>query len=196
MSSFSPDSVLDFWFLPPADPAYGKPRAQWFKKSDEFDRICRERFEPAVLAGLNGDLNHWAHDDDSALPALALIVLLDQFTRNIFRDDPRMVAGDPIALLTARKLVASGADQGLLPVQRLFCYLPFEHSEDLQMQHESLRLFKSLQAYPDTEDLLVYAEKHAVIIERFGRFPHRNDILGRPSTPEEIEFLKQPGSRF
>jgi len=195
MSAFSPDAVLDFWFLPPDDPGFGKSRQQWFKKSADFDQICKEKLGPAVQAGVNGDLNHWAQDD-SVLPGLALIILLDQFTRNIYRDDHRMVAGDTIALLTAKKIVAEGKDQELLPVQRLFCYLPFEHAEDLEMQHESLRLFKSLQAFPDTEDLLVYAEKHAVIIERFGRFPHRNEVLGRTSTPEEIEFLKQPGSRF
>lgn len=196
MSAFNPADILDFWFLPKDDPGHGQTRVEWYKKSDEFDDLCRERFEPSVQAALNGHLNHWAQDETSAEPALALIVLLDQITRNIYRNDPRMVAGDTIALLTARKLVSDGRDQSFLPVQRQFCYMPFEHAEDLEMQHESLRLFKSLQVFPGTGDLLVYAERHAVIIERFGRFPHRNELLGRVSTPEEIEFLKQPGSGF
>ncbi|MFK7966407.1 MAG: DUF924 family protein [Burkholderiaceae bacterium] len=196
MSAFSPEAILEFWFLPPDDAGFGKKRAEWFTKSASFDQTCRALFEPAVQAGMNGELNHWAADDASAESFLALILLLDQITRNIYRDDARMVAGDTIALLTARKLVASGKDENLLPVQRAFAYLPFEHSENLAMQHESLRLFKQLDAFDETKDMFIYAEKHAVIIERFGRFPHRNDLLGRTSSPEEIEFLTQPGSRF
>ena len=120
------------------------------------------------------------------------MLLLDQFTRNIHRGTPRAFAGDALALATARAMVARGEDVELSTLQRVFVYLPFEHAEDLAMQHESLRLFEQL----GDAGFLDYARRHAVVVERFGRFPHRNAILGRASTPEEIEYLKQPGSGF
>ena len=123
--------------------------------------------------------------------------MLDQFTRNVFRDTPRAFAGDARALQAARALVAGGADRGLLAVQRQFIYLPFEHAESPALQDEALRLFEQLAAdHPEQAGLVEWADKHRVIIERFGRFPHRNLVLGRVSTAEEIEFLKQPGSGF
>jgi uncharacterized protein (DUF924 family) len=137
---------------------------------------------------------HWQETPDGAL---ALIVVLDQFARNIHRGDLRAFAGDTIALATARALVDTGADRALPPVRRVFVYLPFEHAEDLACQDEALRLFGALAAEsPEHADTLDYARRHRDIIARFGRFPHRNEVLGRPSTPDEEAFLAQPGSRF
>mgnify|MGYP003643997147 FL=1 len=188
--------VLDFWFGTPNSPDYGQSRPMWFRKSDAFDAELTEKFGPLVAQALDGQLDHWSQDRADAEPPLAFILLLDQMTRNIHRGTPRMFAGDGQALLTARAMVAAGQDQGLLPVQRQFCYLPFEHAEDRAAQAESLRLFEALKAFPATADVHQWAVSHAVIIERFGRYPHRNEVLGRPSTPDELEFLKQPGSSF
>lgn len=181
--------VLDFWFGP-ADGA----RAEWFRKDPAFDALIAQRFGARVEAALRGELREWHGSPDGAL---ARIVLLDQFTRNIFRATPRAFAGDPLALAAARDMVARGDDQRLPPWRRVFAYLPFEHAEDLAAQQESVRLFKALaQAAPGFDETLDYALRHQVIIERFGRFPHRNDVLGRPSSAAEIAFLREPGSRF
>lgn len=177
-------AVLDFWF---GDADAERP--EWFRKDDAFDATIRQRFGVQVEAALAGGLREWMAGRDSAL---ARVLMLDQFTRNIYRGTPRAFAGDALALQAARAMVASGLDMQLSPLRRVFVYLPFEHAEDRAAQAESLRLFEalSLGGYAD------YARRHAVIVERFGRFPHRNAILGRTSTPEEIEFLKQPGSGF
>lgn len=132
-----------------------------------------------------------------AAAPLAELLLLDQCTRNIFRDTPRAFAGDSRALALAREMTASGADRRLHPLQRGFVYLPFEHAEDLAAQQEGLRHFEALAAADaGSADTLLWAQRHEVIVRRFGRFPHRNAILGRSSTAEELEFLQQPGSRF
>ncbi len=191
--SVTPDEVLDYWFGAPGSAEYGRTRELWFRKSDTTDREIRSRFGAAVEAALGGELAHWA--DGEARRALALIVLLDQFTRNSFRGKARAFAGAAQALAVAKALVADGRDRDLLPVERGFAYLPFEHSEQLADQHESLRLFGQLAA-AGHPDLLVWARRHYDIIARFGRYPHRNELLGRASTAEEIEFLKQPGSSF
>ncbi len=134
---------------------------------------------------------------DKPLAALALVIVLDQFTRNVFRDQARAFAGDAMALATARALVASGADLGLTGVQRQFVYLPFEHAEDLNTQRDSLRLFEQLEHdQPALKGLLDWAKRHHDIIARFGRFPHRNAALGRASSAEELAFLQTPGSGF
>jgi uncharacterized protein (DUF924 family) len=185
--------VLDYWFGAPGSPERGRMRALWFTKSAATDEEIRARFGALVEAALRGELSHWAEGD--MRDALALIVLLDQFTRNIFRDSARAFAGDVAALAVAKGLVAGGRDGQLPPPERLFVYLPFEHSEHGADQRESLRLFGEL-AEAGHPDLLVWAQKHAEVIDRFGRYPHRNALLGRESTPEEIEFLRQPGSRF
>jgi len=184
-------SVLDFWF----GIDHGEPREVrefWFRKSDETDNEIRTRFGAAVSEALAGNLEYWA-----ATPrgALGLILLLDQFTRNIFRGTPRAFAGDEAALARARRLVYTGLDRRLDPVERWFVYLPYEHSEQLIDQYESLRLYRGLAASGAPEPL-EWAQKHFDVIRRFGRFPHRNEILGRESTIEEVEFLRQPGSRF
>jgi uncharacterized protein (DUF924 family) len=186
--------VLDFWFGAPGSSTHGHPRAEWFRKSDAFDAEVRKRFGPLIERALRGELRAW---DAGPEEALARILLLDQFTRNAFRDSPRAFAGDALALAAARAMLASAQDAALLPVQRSFVYLPFEHAEDLAAQDESVRLFTRLvDAAPALADTLAYANRHRAVIARFGRFPHRNAVLGRASTAEELAFLVEPGSRF
>lgn len=181
--------VLDFWFG-----TSGTARDEWFRKDPDFDARIRARFGTLVEQALAGGLAEW---DASADTALARVLLLDQFTRNIFRGTPRAFDGDVQALALARSMVAHGADQALPPLRCVFVYLPFEHAEDEAAQRESLRLFGALAAaHPALASYDDYARRHAVVIERFGRFPHRNAILGRVSTPEEIAFLREPGSSF
>ncbi|MCX7166246.1 MAG: DUF924 domain-containing protein [Rhodocyclales bacterium] len=187
-------AVLDFWFLTPDHPGHGQYRTEWFRKDEGFDTAIRERFAPSVEAALASTPGP---DPDEAI--LARILQLDQFTRNIFRDTPRAFAGDAQALQVAETLVTAGRDKNLTPWQRWFAYLPFEHSEVLLDQERAVALFAGLrremqhEAFDSAYD---YALRHREVIARFGRFPHRNAILGRESTPEEIEFLKQPGSSF
>jgi uncharacterized protein (DUF924 family) len=186
--------VVDFWFTTPGEPDYNRTRTVWFKKDDAFDRAIRGRFGTLIDEALAGGLAGWPATRDGAL---AYIVVLDQFTRNVHRGTPASFAGDARALAAARALVASGADRTLSGARRLFVYLPFEHAEDLATQEESLRLFRGLiQDEPPLADLLTWAERHHAVVARFGRFPHRNAILGRESTPEEEAFLREPGSSF
>jgi uncharacterized protein (DUF924 family) len=186
--------VLDYWFGSAGSAEHGSLRDLWFRKSEATDTQIRERFGPLIEQALRGELAGWAAQPQSAL---AQIVLLDQFTRNTLRDTPRAFAGDQRALDAATTMVGSRQDETLLPVQRLFVYLPFEHAEGLSMQNESLRLITRLVSdAPELQSLLDYAQRHHTVIERFGRFPHRNVILGRHSTAEEVAFLKEPGSRF
>jgi uncharacterized protein (DUF924 family) len=183
-------AILDFWF---GDTA--APRPEWFRKDDAFDAQIRERFGAAIEAALDGTLDAW--DTQGPHAALARILLLDQFTRNAFRGTPRAFAGDASALAAARAMVARGDDGVLPPLQRVFAYLPFEHAEDAGAQRESLRLFAALASHgPAFAEFDDYARRHAAVIERFGRFPHRNAILGRASSAEETAFLSQPGSSF
>ena len=187
-------AVLDFWFLAPDNPGHGQSRAEWFRKDDAFDAQIRERFGALIDTAIDGGLRDWA-----ATPrgALAQILLLDQFTRNVYRDTPRAFAGDPQALELAIALTQDGQDQQLEPTLRAFVYMPFEHAEDLAMQARAVELFQLLtQSREGFESMLDYAQRHQEVIARFGRFPHRNAILGRDSTPEELAFLQQPGSRF
>jgi uncharacterized protein (DUF924 family) len=186
--------VLDFWFGKPGEAHYLQARAEWFRKDEAFDGLIAKRFGALIDAGLRGELAPWALQP---LSALAQIVVLDQFTRNTRRGSAGMFAGDAQALATARSLVAGGDDLRLAGVQREFVYLPFEHSEALADQIESQRLFAQLgRDEPGLAGLLEWARKHHDVVARFGRFPHRNAALGRESTAEEIEFLKQPGSGF
>ena len=186
--------VLDFWFGDPTSSTHGSNRVEWFRKDPAFDASIRARFGALIERGLRGELEAWAA---TPLGALAQVIVLDQFTRNVFRGTPRAFAGDARALNAARAMVGSRQDEELPPFQRAFVYLPFEHAEGIDMQHEAVRLYTRLVALdPAQAGGLDYAERHRDIIERFGRFPHRNDILGRQSTAEEIEFLKTPGSGF
>ncbi len=191
--SVAPDGILDFWFGAPGSEEFGRARGFWFTKSAATDDLIRSRFGSSVEAALRGELQHWA--DGTARDVLALILLLDQFTRNMFRDSARAFSGDALALAVAKRLVADSRHRQLAPVERWFAYLPFEHSEQMAEQRESLRLFGEL-AQEGLAEPLVWAQKHHDVIARFGRYPHRNELLDRASTAEEIEFLRQPGSRF
>jgi len=174
--------VLKFWFEE-TDPD------QWFKKDPTFDASIRERFlrlhEILVCRGNNGLLA-------DARTALAAVIVLDQMSRNMFRDTPRAFAADPLALWVAETAIARGFDAGLTKDERHFLYLPFQHSEDRQSQARAVALTASL----GDPELQRWAEAHRAIVDRFGRFPHRNNVLGRISTPEETEFLKQADSSF
>jgi uncharacterized protein (DUF924 family) len=191
----SPQEVLDFWFLPPSAEGYGKPRSEWFRKDAHFDAAIAERFGGVIAQAIAGGLREW--DREGAKGTLARILVLDQFTRNAFRGTPESFAGDTLALAAAAELEESAADRDLSPTQRWFAYMPFEHAEDARKQEKSVALFAGLAAQShDFDGALDYAHKHRGVIARFGRFPHRNAILGRASTPEELAFLSQPGSGF
>ena len=186
-----PAEVLDFWF---GSPPTEQPRPEWFRKDPVLDGRIRARFGDILEHALAGGLQEWAVTPTGAL---ARILVLDQFTRNTLRDTARAFAGDALALAQAQALVQDGGHLSLPPLQRWFAFLPFEHAEDLAQQHESLRLFAALAAeHPAMADAEHWARKHFEIIERFGRYPHRNAQLGRASTPEEERFLTQPGSSF
>ncbi len=198
------DDILEFWFGAASDvaddAAVAKRNAQlWWSKNEATDREIRERFESVLEKAVRGELDSWRA---SPRGVLALILLVDQFTRNMYRGTPRSFAHDALARELCRDALARGADAELRPIERVFVYLPLEHSEDRQDQAESVRLFEGLleSVPPGAEDtfreFLDYAVRHREIIDRFGRFPHRNSILGRESTPEESEFLEQPGSSF
>jgi uncharacterized protein (DUF924 family) len=197
----NPESVLDFWFgaSGSASEIAGRQRKLWFGKSPENDREVLERFKDTLTAATDGQLDHWAQ---SARGRLALVIVLDQFPHHIFRDRPQAFATDPQALALSLAALAEGEDRQLAPIERVFLYLPLEHAESLEMQVRSVALYENLarQVTAGERDLfdgfLDYARKHRDVVARFGRFPHRNEILGRPSTPDELEFLKQPGSRF
>ncbi|MFL9868318.1 DUF924 domain-containing protein [Paraburkholderia fungorum] len=187
-------AVLDCWFGAPDSPTFGQTRKLWFARDQAFDAMLLERFGPLIDAAREGTLDNWT---EMPLGALALVIVLDQFSRNCHRDTPRAFAADHQALRIAQQMIASGADI-VLPTahHRAFAYLPFEHDETLASQHESLRLFTLLKSEPGGASYYSSAVRHARIIERFGRFPHRNAVLGRQSTDEETAFLKEPGSSF
>ena len=184
--------VLDFWFGREGEPGYGEFREAWFKKDPEFDQLIRDRFEPLYEQAAAGELDGWKME---ARSCLALVILLDQFPRNMYRGDPRTYATDHKAHEIAEYAVDRALDRELPPVQRGFLYMPFMHSENLEHQRRSVELFRGLEGVAEA-DSTEYAVGHMKIIERFGRFPHRNEILGRQTTPEEAEFLTQPGSSF
>jgi uncharacterized protein (DUF924 family) len=185
--------ILEFWFTKSDEADYGKSDKVWFVKDTKFDEEVRSRFLNTYQQAVSGKLNSW---QESPLSCLALIILLDQFPRNMFRDQPQAFATDEQALKFAQYAVERNFDQQLLPIQRWFIYLPFEHSENLEDQQKAVALFSTLKDDPDSKSSIDYADRHLEIIERFGRFPHRNKILDRKNTPEEEEFLKQPGASF
>jgi uncharacterized protein (DUF924 family) len=180
--------ILDFWF-PPDSPG---ERDVWFRKDAAFDRAIRERFGTAIAAGCAGAFGDWC---GTPRGALARVVLLDQLARNAFRDTPDAFAGDAGALATAEDAIERGFDRSLDLHGRWFLYMPFQHSEQLAIQDRAIALYTSLAA-DGLASPLPWAERHRDVIRRFGRFPHRNAILGRVSTPDEAAFLEQPGSRF
>lgn len=177
--------VLRFWF--------DRDRKAWFEKNPVFDDEIRARFLRLYEKGFRGELGTWCEKPASCL---ALVILFDQFPRNMFRGTARAFAADALARAAARVILDQGWDKAMTPDERMFVYLPFEHSESLADQEHCLALMQEISRFDETADLPKWAEAHLVIIRRFGRFPHRNTALGRASTPEEIEFLTQPGSSF
>lgn len=175
-----PAAVLDFWF--------GQPPKAWFTKDIAFDGEIRRRFGDTYEAARARRLDAWL---EAPRGCLAYIILLDQFPRNMFRGEAAAFATDPLALSATRRMLESGWDRGLGVDERTFAYLPLEHSEVLDDQDLCCELMRPLG-----DEVYRYALRHRDIIRRFGRFPHRNATLGRASTPEEVEFLKQPGSGF
>jgi uncharacterized protein (DUF924 family) len=178
----NPEAVLNFWFkeLSPKD---------WFRKDARLDQDIRDRFSSLWLKASRGELKHWRQTPEGRL---AEIIVLDQFSRNIHRDTKRAFQNDKLALTLSREMIDLKWDQKFSPDQRVFIYLPFMHSEDLEAHREAEKFFD----IEGLEENLDYELRHRRILEKFGRYPHRNKILGRKSTPEEVEFLKRPGSSF
>lgn len=195
------DDLLTLWFGGnPDDSAVAAEKKElWWGHSPEIDEMLRERFGTACMSAAVGILDHWT---GSPRGRLALILLLDQIPRAIHRGQPEAFAYDADARRVAAQGLASGADRLLRPIERVFFYMPFEHSEELLDQERSIALFRELaDSVPETDRetfdfFLDFAVRHHAIIARFGRFPHRNAVLGRQSTPEETAFLEQPGSSF
>ncbi len=185
--------ILDFWFGRENEPGYGEFRNVWFQKDEDFDREVQTRFREDHERAANGDLDEWREE---ARSALALVILLDQFPRNIFRGDAQTHATDAKAQEVSEHAIERALDRELSAFQRMFLYMPFMHSESIEAQRRSVELFQRLRDEPGGPDVVSYAIGHRDIVEQFGRFPHRNDILGRQTTPEEAEFLTQPGSSF
>jgi uncharacterized protein (DUF924 family) len=182
-------ALLDFWFGPPGDPDREQHRELWFKSTEEFDAALRRAFLTDYEMAADGRLSAW---EASAQGALALVLLLDQVPRNIFRGRPRAYATDALARQAADRALARGFDRAVPASWRLFFYMPFHHSEDLADQRRSLALSESLPRNPDRRgSLRRYGRPYVEVIAQFGRFPHRNAILGRQSTLQEIEFLQQ-----
>jgi uncharacterized protein (DUF924 family) len=193
--------LLEWWFgsaESPSEVAKAKGKL-WFGKDQAQDTEALTRFGVLVESALSGGLKEWTESPDGWL---ALVLLLDQLPRMIHRDTPKAFAGDPRAQQLVAHGLKLGRDQHLEPLQRTFIYLVLEHSENIDAQNQAVARFTELlPLLPATDrefltSSLDYAERHRKVIARFGRFPHRNDILGRASTPEEVEFLKEPGSRF
>lgn len=177
------DDVLAFWFG-------AGMKARWFEKDEAFDAEVRARLGAAQEQAARGELDSWA---ETARGSLALVILLDQVPRNLYRDDPRAFASDAAARAVIRRAIEAGFDRELEQAQRLFLYMPLQHSETLADQEDCCRLFETLTEHPEG---VGYARQHRDIIARFGRFPHRNAALGRDSSEEEKAFLEEPGSSF
>ena len=191
-STINFQEVLNFWFKPPTDPEYGKAQRYWFMKDPAFDNEIRTKFGDLIIQGLNGELaSDWEKTDDSTL---AHIIVLDQFARNVYRGNALSYAGADLAINSALKLIDSGADKKFPMHIRSFIYLPFMHAESVELQARSVSLYEGLVAdFPDASDNLKYAKMHEEVILKFGRFPQRNEALGRASTPEELEYSANGG---
>jgi len=200
------DLILEFWFNGLDDSGVIDKNSpvvkKWFAKDVKIDSEIREKFEPHLLKATRGECKGW---ESSARGRLALIVLFDQCSRNMYRDTPKMFAADPLALDLTLRSIKDQMDGQIQLIERLFLYMPLMHSEELKTQKISLGCFENLvhaskEKSPHNtsyyEYSLDFAKKHQAIIEKFGRFPHRNAILNRLSTPEELEFLTKPGSKF
>ena len=176
------DEILNFWFVE-------IDSKLWWKKDTDFDQLIQNRFGALHTSATMGELYTWRTESRGRL---AEIIILDQFSRNIFRGNARSFAFDSMALVLSQEAVMRGADHSLRTAEKSFLYLPYMHSESVAIHQQAVRLFQQ----PGLEDNLKFEYRHKAIIDRFGRYPHRNDILGRTSTDEELEFLKQPGSSF
>ena len=185
--------IYNFWFGEPGSPEHGAIREFWFRGGPELDHEIRERFEQDYEHAARHAFADWK---DSARSCVALIILVDQFPRNMYRGEGRAFAADAVALDAAHHLVFGPLHAGLLPVERLFAYLPFEHSERIEDQDVSVRLFRSMEDHEKKAEWVDYAEQHRDLIKKFGRFPHRNELLGRASTAEELAWLESSDQRF
>jgi uncharacterized protein (DUF924 family) len=196
-----PERVLSFWFgeLDAEGLAHPDTQRRWFTKDEEFDAALRDNFLADHRAIVGEEREHWLVDPRGRL---AYVVVLDQFSRNMFRGTPEMFANDPQALRAAKGCIEKGADRALAVAERQFMYMPFMHSEDLADQDRCIELFTALRdeqtgrCRDNVENALRFAQMHRDIVAKYGRFPHRNAILGRPSTPEETKFLEGPNSGF
>lgn len=177
-----PAPIIDFWFTAT------KPR-QWWARDPRFDQLIAAKFQAVHAAAARCELYAWRA---SAAGRLAEVIVLDQFSRNLYRDSPLAFAQDPLALAMAQEAVAAGADRELTPEQRVFLYLPYMHSESLLIHDIAVELYRANGIASNLD----FELRHRDIIARFGRYPHRNQVLGRPSTAAECEFLHQPGSAF
>jgi uncharacterized protein (DUF924 family) len=193
--------LLDFWFSSAADDGEvaRQQSALWWSGDEDSDALIRVRFGNLRASAVRGELDHWLEEPHGRL---ALIVLADQFSRNLFRGSPEAFAADPLARRWCLHGLDLGVAQRLRPIERVFLYLPLEHSEQREDQQRAVALFEALCAeVPDAqrgifEGFADYARRHRDVVERFGRFPHRNAVLGRASTAEELDFLQQPGAAF
>jgi len=191
--------VLDFWFGAPGSVEHGQARTVWFRKDEAFDELIRQRFGEAVSIAIAGGFGDWCA---SAPGALARILLLDQFTRNIFRGTARAFDYDAQALGLTLSGMQSAADAALGVVERIFFYMPLQHAEVTEVQEESVAAYRRLlteapgELRPVFAGALRSAENHRAIVEKFGRFPHRNRLLQRPNTPAEDAWLRRGGESF
>lgn len=188
-------NIHQFWFGALDEAGFAAPEQQrlWFGASEQTDSTVRKRFSNLVTRALAGELDHWAARNDGLV---ALVLLLDQFTRNIYRGTPQAFAGDTAAVALTTGAIAANRHRALPAIHRVFLYLPLEHSEDLVAQQDCVRLFAGLASDTDAarvNDFARYAQAHHQVIARFGRFPHRNTILGRPSTAEELAYMERHG---
>lgn len=195
MSADDPDinAILAFWFTMPGDPAWTSMRDAWWKKDPAFDQACRDVGMTLHGRAMRGELEGWKEHPQGAL---AYVVLCDQLPRNMFRGTPQMYASDDMALAGSKLIDRQGWRSELTPVQRLFSHMPFEHAENVPDQEDHVAFVRDEYDGPEKADCLQSAERHLEIISRFGRFPHRNAILGRETTAEEAAFLKEPNSSF
>lgn len=203
LSETAPEQVIEFWFGQGGEAIVTDRNALWFGVNDETDKQIQSRFGELVSAAQHGELNHW---QSSAIPSLAFIILLDQFSRNIYRGSGQAFASDHLALAACKAGLNENMDKALTPSQRVFYYLPLEHAEDLACQQLSVALFEALAAEVGTlhgeaaaeifAGYTRYAIDHCNIIDRFGRFPHRNPLLNRQSTADELAYLNAGGQTF
>ena len=203
---FDFDKILSFWFAGVTDATIidknALPFRNWFAKSEKFDREIQEKFEFDLLKARRGEYQNW---ESSVKGRLALVILFDQFSRNMYRNTPKMFENDALALALTLRTIQEGWDVQLQLIERVFIYLPLMHSEDLKVQKMSVEHFDNVvvqakERFPKNvsyfENNFFYAKKYCAIIAKFGRFPHRNAVLGRASSSQELEFLQKPGSGF